>query len=357
MDIESFYFTASNATEKAFFNVKDTIFRQVCIGGINLQLKFAGEALMPLIMPAISHLLISSEIIDSEYMIEIWDSESTNSDFPEAPCAIDDIQLRGEIKGLKSNRYETAFFTHAHMLTLLDHDQKKGIICFADNKNIPAFELACPLRGLLSWILRRNNIIMLHAAAVGTADGCILIGGNSGAGKSSTALRCLVGGLNYLGDDISAISIKNRIPEVYSIYSSGKSLSKDLPIFPQLFKSLHSHHEEEYEKEIFFFNTAFDSQLKERGRLLAVIIPHQNPLLEIGFESLSIATALSVIGSSTKLLLPDAGNEVFHALSTVLHSIPCFQFNLGSNPEKIASTLKQFIANLKIKNDIDEAGI
>ena len=355
MDIESFYLTASYATEKAFSNFNNTIERKVRIAGINLELRFAGEVLIPFVIPAISHLLVNSEIENSEYVIEIWDSESTMSDFPEAPCAIDDIKVRGEISGFKSYRYETAFFTHARMLTLLDHDRKKGIICFAENKNIPAFELACPLRGLFSWILRRNDIIMLHAAAVGTDEGSILIGGNSGAGKSSTALRCLIGGLNYFGDDISALSIQNNYPEVYSIYSSGKTLSKDLPNFSKLLPSVHAHYEEEYEKEIFFFHPAFASQLQDKGRLRAFIIPHQNPLFEIGFQPISIATTLSVIGSSTKLLLPDADNEVFHMLSSVLHLVPCYQFNLGNNPEKIASTLEQFIANLRLKTDTDEA--
>lgn len=346
MDVDSFYLAASKATERSFSNTGNTIIRHIRVAGINVQLKFAGEALMPMVLPAIAHLLIAPETHNPAYTIEIWDSTSTGSDFPDAPCSIDDIMPRGEIRGFKSDRFETAFFTHARMLTLLDHEHKKGIVCFADNIDIPAFELACPLRGILSWILRRNNVVMLHAASVGTADGYILIGGNSGAGKSSTALRCLVGGLNYMGDDITAISMQHKLPQVHSLYSSGKTLSNDLHKFPELMPSLHAHFEEEYDKEIFFFSPVFTKQLKDSGRLKAVVIPHQDASLEIGFQPLSFATALSVIGSSSKLLLPDAGNEIIQMLSSVLHEVPCYRFNLGNDPKQIAATLSQFISRL-----------
>jgi hypothetical protein len=347
MDVEGFYVAASQASTRSFTNAQNTIVRDVSLAGLTIRLNFAGDVLLPVVLPAISHLLIDSISKEADYVIEIWDSASTYSDFPIAPCSVDNIEFRGEINGLKSNRFESAYFTHARMLTLLDHENKKGIVCLVDSSDVPAFELACPLRGILSWILRRNNVVMLHAAAVGTADGNILIGGNSGAGKSSTALRCLVGGLNYLGDDICAISLNDEIPQVHSIYSSGKTLSCDLSKFPELLPALHAHYDEYYQKELFFFNTLFPNRLKPSGQLSAVVIPYQNALLPIGFQELSYAKALSVIATSTKSLLPDAGNETFHMLSLVLHRVPCYQFNLGSDPKKIAPTLADFIMQLK----------
>lgn len=346
MDVEGFYYNTSIETAKAFNNVTNTIVRDIKISNLIFRLKFAGDTMMPFILPSISHLLTTSNSLSVDYIIEIWDSRSTNTDLPKAPCSIDDIQARGEIKGFKSNRFETAYFTHARMLTLLDHESKSGILCVADNSSIPAFELACPLRGILSWILRRNNIIMLHAAGVGTDQGSVLIGGNSGAGKSSTALRCLAAGLNYFGDDICAISLENDTPKIHSVYSSGKTLSNDLMKFPQLIQYVHAHFDEEYEKEIFFFNTLVSSEKNHNGKLKAIIIPHQNAELQIGFQKISFARALSVICSSSKLLMPDGGNEIFKMLSAVIHHIPCYQFNLGNDPTLIPETLRKFIAKL-----------
>jgi hypothetical protein len=193
---------------------------------------------------------------------------------------------------------------------------------------------------------------MLHAAGVGTNAGSILIGGNSGAGKSSTALRCLAGGLNYFGDDICAVSIENNAPKIHSIYSSGKTLSNDLMKFPQLIPYVHAHFEEEYEKEIFFFHTLVLNEKNHNGQLKAIIIPHQNAGLKIGFQKISFAKALSIICSSSKLLMPDGGNEILQMLSAVIHHIPCYQFNLGNDPKMIPETLTRFIAQLNENNHV-----
>lgn len=346
-DINLFYKSVYNQTDKVFALNSEVEIRQIFVGDMMIQCRFAGVALIPVIMPALEHLIVDAEAGIIEYTIDIWDSESTNIDFPIAPCGIDDILVRGELDGFISKRYEAAFFTHARMLTVIDHDSKHGVVCLATSSDIPAFELACPLRGILSWILRRNDTAMIHAASVGTTDGCVIIGGNSGAGKSSTALRSLAGGMFYLGDDICAISNKNNNPTVHGIYSSGKTLSSDLKFFPALTSSIYSHFEEFYEKEVYFFYDQFKSQLPKSGKIKAIIIPHQDLTLAIGFQNIFFAKALSVICSSTKNLLPNAGNEMFHILSSILHQTPCYRFNLGNNPSLIVDTLANFISTLK----------
>jgi hypothetical protein len=209
-DIDQFYKSVYNLTEKVFALNSEVEIRRIFVGGIMIQCQFAGASLIPIIIPALEHLIVESTGEITDYKIDIWDSESTKVDFPASPCGIEDILVRGELDGFISERFEAAFFTHARMLTVIDHDAKHGVVCLATSSDVPAFELACPLRGILSWIIRRNDIAMIHAAAVGTSDGCVIIGGNSGAGKSSTALRGLAGGMFYLGDDICAISNKNN---------------------------------------------------------------------------------------------------------------------------------------------------
>ncbi|MFN3588819.1 MAG: hypothetical protein ACK4UP_05510 [Spirosomataceae bacterium] len=345
--INLFYESVFKITAEALTVSSKLYVRQISVAGITIKCQFAGASLIPIIMPALEHLIVDTRENTALYKIDIWDSESTGIAFPTAPCGIDDILVRGELNGFISERFEASFFTHARMLTIIDHEKKHGVVCFVTSSDIPAFELACPLRGILSWILRRNETAMIHAASVGTPDGSIIIGGNSGAGKSSTALRGLSGGLFYMGDDICAISNKNNTPTVYGIYSSGKTYTSDLKFFPQLASSVHSHFEEDYEKEVYFFYKQFYSQLPKSGHIIAVIIPHQDTSLSISFQKISFAKALSVICSSTKNLLPNPGNEMFHILSAILHQTPCFRFNLGNDPTLIVDSLTNFISSLK----------
>lgn len=347
MEMEDFFMGVAQSTSQAFTSVNNTQEKILNLASLTIRLRFAGKQMMPIILPAIEHLVEDIPSCSPIYLIDIWDSTSTSTDFPKSPCDKDAIKVRGELTGFLSDRFETAFFPHARMLTLLDHQQNYGIVCFVDSRDIPAFELACPLRGVFSWILRRNQMAMVHAAGVGSQDGCVLIGGNSGSGKSSTSLRALIGGMTYFGDDICAISFQDNVPKIHGIYSSGKVLSSNLHNFPSLKTSLHGHYEEEYEKEIFFFNQAFHSFLGKNGQLSAVIIPYQDSTIPIGFDQLPFANALSIICSSSKLLFPDAKNETFILLRAIFHHIPCFRFNLGPDPSRIASTLAAFISRLK----------
>jgi hypothetical protein len=350
MEMELFFESVAALTSKAFASINPTEEREIILAGLPIRLRFAGKCMIPSIMPAIEQLVTCTKSEILEYQIDIWESTSTNTDFPQAPCGIESIQVRGELSGFKSERYETAFFSHARMLTVLDHHNKYGIVCFANSNDIPAFELACPLRGIFSWIIRRQNMAMVHAAGVGNGNSSVLIGGNSGAGKSSTALRALMGGLNYFGDDICAISLNENLPQIHGIYSSGKVLTSNLHHFPSLKSSVFGHFDEEYEKELFFFNKAFRPFLGISGNLSAVIIPHQDSTIPIGFQPISFAKALSVISSSSKLLFPDAGNETLLLLSKIFHQIPCYQFNLGNNPALIAKVLTDFLDKINNLN-------
>jgi hypothetical protein len=346
MVVEQFYSHAFQRTSEAFNATQNTISYTIQLAETFVRLNFAGDQLVSFFLPAIEHLLLKDNLVDCSYKIDIWDSVNTGIDFPQAPCGIDNIEMRGEISGFLNDRFESAFFTHSRILSFIDHDNMYGVVCLVDPFEIPAFELSCPFRGIFSWILRRINIIMIHAASIGTIDGSILIGGNSGAGKSSTALRCLIAGLSYHGDDICAVSIISGVPKVYGVYSSGKVLSVDFARFPELGKSNYEHFEELYDKKLFFLNRYFDSQIQKVGLIKAIIIPEQNINTEIGFEIIPKAKVLSIISSSSKLLLPNAGNESYQVLSDILRQVPCFKLNLGNDPSKIAGTLKSFISQI-----------
>lgn len=68
-------------------------------------------------------------------------------------------------------------------------------------------ELACVLS--MTWILvvllRLRGLLVLHAAAVGSENGAIVLFGPCGAGKSTLAAELCLEGLTFLTDDIALI--------------------------------------------------------------------------------------------------------------------------------------------------------
>jgi hypothetical protein len=231
------------------------------------------------------------------------------------------------------------------MLTLLDLEKKVGIVCMADVRILPGFEMACPLRCVFNGILKQHKISMVHAAAVGNAGGAVLIVGHGGAGKSSTALRCLLGGLNYFGDDVCAISVIDQKPVVFSIYSSGKIHSKDLSKFENIKGTPINKTDEEYEKEIFFLAGAYKNHMPLQGNIKTVLIPDQSAG-EIGFSPISPDSVLSVMWLSTAMLFPDTGGEFFLPLASTLKKVPFYKFRLGGRPQEIAAAVDNMLKSI-----------
>jgi hypothetical protein len=71
-----------------------------------------------------------------------------------------------------------------------------------------------------AWFPTRGALL-LHAAAVGDADGAVLLVGDAGSGKSTTAVLCSQAGLGFLADDFCVLE-PGSPPKVHSIYRSAK---------------------------------------------------------------------------------------------------------------------------------------
>ena len=102
--------------------------------------------------------------------------------------AIDAFTPRGEVRGLNNRRFHTAFDSSGRQLSLFDANLRQAVYCVGAAAAIPRFEIAEPIRAILSWFMRENGRQLIHAAAVGEPGGGVLLIGRSGAGKSNTAL-------------------------------------------------------------------------------------------------------------------------------------------------------------------------
>jgi len=170
-----------------------------------------------------------------------------------------------------------------------------------------------------------------------------LLGGHGGAGKSSTALRGLLNGMLFLGDDICGIDNNISVPVAHSIYSSAKLHIHDVKHFQGLEKTkLLDEKKFHHEKQIYFLSPHFDSQLTHSLPIKAILIPkHSSGSLRI--ESISTAYVVKVMTSSTNCLLPRAGIHTFNTLSSLMRKVPCYQFHLGPDPKDVAPAITDFL--------------
>ena len=92
------------------------------------------------------------------------------------------------------------------------------------------------LRQLVTVGYRRHWLALLHAAAVATPAGCLLLAGGSGAGKSTLLAGLLHAGLGFMADDILPLETGTqllwRVPLAISIKHGSWSVVELL--FPEL---------------------------------------------------------------------------------------------------------------------------
>jgi hypothetical protein len=258
-------------------------------------------------LTAIQHLFIDP--CKPDYVIDVWESKFTGCSFPRFEYDATAVELRGEIPKYSGDGVNFAYYAHARMVHILNENERHGVVAIMDVTRMPDFELACPFRGIFSWILRNNKKAMIHSAAVADAHGdAHLIVGRSGAGKSTTAISCFLSGMKYMGDDLCAVGLADGQVEIYSIYSSGKTYRSEWKFLPQLSDLALPSTDSASQKEIYFFGAQQD-RICTSGRLTSIWAPVRSAAEEAPLVCPSITSLIGSMVDSTREILPDAGFE------------------------------------------------
>jgi hypothetical protein len=115
-------------------------------------------------------------------------------------------------------------------LRLPDH---RALTWLDDAAHEPAHVRYRPLAEIFAAWLPLRGALLLHAAAVGDADGALLLVGDGGSGKSTTALLASQAGLGFLADDFCLVE-PGSPPRVHSIYRSAKLRRDSVGRAPEL---------------------------------------------------------------------------------------------------------------------------
>jgi hypothetical protein len=144
------------------------------------------------------------------------------------------LDTRKEIKHYNSDRIRTSFHIGPNILSLLDTKQNLGVYWLEDVCQIPYWEHGSPLQTILNWWTSNHHRQYVHAGAVGTSTGGVLLAGKGGSGKSTKALSCINSELTYASDDYCLVA-SEPTPYVYSLYNTAKLKgAADLQRFPHL---------------------------------------------------------------------------------------------------------------------------
>jgi len=329
------------------------------IAGGNVRFRSTNPELMGLLSRAFTHLAATGEAPAPDLTIHLWDSASNGIAGPPVP-AVRDERAPGAVFNYGDGRirfnyrpgtgYEERLFEdYPHELTpalgVFDSERGRAWYWVADPHRIPYWEQATPMVHLLDWWLRDRGQYMLHAGAVGTPWGGVLLVGKSGSGKSTSTLTALQSDLGYAGDDHIAVSFEPQ-PWVHGLFSSGKLVPDHVRRLPFLRSALPDGDPPEGSKAVVYVHEQWPRNISRGFPLKAILAPKVTPgLARARLIRTTAVAGLAALAPSTVLQMPTRGQESLLRMRSLVQTVPSYVLELGSDvdsiPHVIADLLKE----------------
>jgi len=319
------------------------VVRDFRVAGTSVRLRFAGEALIPVLVSGLAHPVITSEG-EPGCEIRLWDSESTGVQLPPPPRPWKDFTERGNIWGFDSSRYRSAYQWGEGSVNVMDRDTRQAVFWVPSHQQLPAWVLASPLRSILHWWMELNGRQLVHGAGVGAGDCGVLIPGRGGSGKSSTSLACLLDGMDFIADDYLALALDPE-PRMYQLYSTAKLDPRDLELHPELAARCRAVRHPSFDKVVLFLEDGYGGQFRESLTLKLVLKPE---ISGIPATILGLAEAADVeraLASETIAHLPHVGPRTVELLRRVSREIPRATVHLGTDRPGVASAIREALGS------------
>jgi hypothetical protein len=308
------------------------------IGSLPFCLEFAGPALEPYMLPAFGHLAATEEIAD--FRVLLWDAKSTDVPMPPPPWPWGAF-VRNEV--YVGDRFKVVYNGDSGSLIMYDAAARQAIFWIREAENVPYYETGAPLLPAMHWWLESRNRQLVHAGAVATTDGGILLAGRGGSGKSTTALACLMDGFEFASDDYCVLETSNPV-RVHSIYCSAKLAADSRNRLPGVAGAIHRPGASA-EKALYLMNRPSAGRIAESFDLRAILLPRVAGTRETTVKPISPALALRALAPSTMFQLAGAGSRVFHVLASIIRRVPCFEISVGHDLARIPVAIRALLRN------------
>lgn len=302
------------------------------LAGERVDLLFASDRLVPRFTRPITH-LDTSRKAEPDLIIRVWDSvDDPGTAIPHPEARPDDEDGTINARFLASDERYIYCWQDSRALSMLDRSSSLALAWTPDADLLERHEIDAPFRNILSWWGGARGKPLMHAAAVGRDDVCVLLAGKGGSGKSTSALFCVEWGLRYLSDDFVMVDSTRDPPTVHSLYNTARLWRSDLYVDRLMGSTVDDAPPEE--KGTGFMWELNPEAVVTSARAVAVVLPRV-----VGGKTrmrpASRADALKAIVPSTFLSLPGSSAGDVAAASRFLRSIPAYHLLLGDDVDQI----------------------
>lgn len=314
------------------------------VAGRTLKLRFHDPALEEKMAPALAHAAVAPVDLP-DLAVDIWDSAGSGAHFvsprvlPEYLRHPENGSRKSAVQGIRG-----VFQEFEQSMTFYDAGKRQAHFWVRDAARLPYWVSAAPLRTLLHWLLSETDAHLLHGAAVASGGRAALLAAKGGSGKSTTALSCLLSGMDYLADDYAAVRLGD-VPAVHALYSSVKVAPQRVADFGEIGDRVWN---QEGDKSIIFLADLYPERLPISAPLAAIMIPVISFLDRTEIVPAGRAAALLALLPTTVMQLPLAETGKLRILTELVSRVPCHFLHLGRDSREAAAAVKEFLEHQDI---------
>ncbi|MBV9311598.1 MAG: hypothetical protein JOZ73_12235 [Solirubrobacterales bacterium] len=234
------------------------------------------------------------------------------------------------------------FLRHGGALTAFSRELGSGWFWTAAPRRDAPRPAFYPLSPILAGALAQHDVYLLPAAAVGSEQGCVLLIGLSGSGKSHVMQACVQAGLQYLGYDASLI-VCEEPPAIHSIYCTTHASQLTLELMPSLATMVVDSLKPTDEHVTILLHDHLPTALLKEARLRAIAIVDRGPGQQTRLSPATRAEALSTLAPWAIRNAPGAGQAMLKALSQAVQRTPVLRLEWGREPAGIATAVEAIL--------------
>jgi hypothetical protein len=312
--------------------------------GLRVRIQAAGHYLLPRLGATLEHLQATpgGEV---EFTIHCWDTAASGCPSPLparwAPY-VDGFNCLKGLNGLTTARFRNFYVEWIGLFCSIDMETKTAYCCYADAAHLSMYEVSAPFRSIFGTLLNLHGMHLVHASAIGSADGTLLFAGPPGSGKSTLAIQCLQAGMGYQSDDLCVLR-GGAAPRSLSLYNIAKLREDALPRFEPLHPILSHFQEDEEKKAYFYVHRHFPERVLREAPIRAIVLPVVTDEPVTRMERAAPMEAVRGLISWTVKEIPKFDTLGERIMLQALSRLPAYRMRLGRDEESTLNLIRSLL--------------
>jgi hypothetical protein len=228
---------------------------------------------------------------------------------------------------------------------LIDEDECRIIVWFADASAVPEWVVYDQIRNALHWLSLGRGFGMFHAAALRLGDIGCLIAGKSGSGKSTFTAAAIGCGFDIASDDFVLVETATNPPRAHAVFDTIKLDEDGLRRFPHLRPFVRCPVYSHSEKSIMHVYDSSPDRVATGFSLRALFHARLTGQRHSRVLRSTPAAAFLALAPSTLLLLRTESKEVSTKCASLVGTLDCYMFEIGTNLNAAVDELMSFMRN------------